>query len=92
MHPVVGEGDGLAELAPPQVDACFRVRLVPPVREDGRVKQGLHLPEGVIAILNPFGQEVGEGTALNALSDGVDEGPVSILVVDVELRPSGKGR
>ena len=85
MHPVVGQGDGTGEHAASQVDFGSRVGLVAPVGPQVGVEEGFHLAQGVVAVFGFFGDEVSEACMLDALGDGVDEGPFSVGVVDVEL-------
>jgi hypothetical protein len=43
------------------------------------------LAQGVVAVFGLFADEVSQACALDALGYGVDEGPFSVGVVDVEL-------
>ena len=89
VHPVVGECDGLGELARAEIDARSRVCFVSPVGVGVCVEDCFHLPKGIVAVFGTLAQEIGECGTLDALGHGVDEDPVPVLVLDVELRPAG---
>ena len=91
IHPVVGQPDRLGELASTEVDAGPGMRFVAPVRIAIGIEDRLHLSEDVVAVCRFFTDEVGQGRSLDALSDRVDEGPIPVLVIDVELGSAGQG-
>lgn len=89
MHPVVGQCDCAAEHSASEVDFGFGMGFVTPIWPLGGVKEGFHLVEGVVAIFGLFTDEVGQGSALDALGDGVNESPFAVGVVDVEWVSDG---